>query len=62
MLTARDTWGFTAGASESSRAFSGASSASPGRQTDHVVAGAELHDIGKLAVPDAILLKDDPLT
>ncbi len=31
-------------------------------QLVHVRRGALLHDIGKMAVPDAILLKDGPLT
>ncbi len=34
----------------------------PEEQMDYVRRGALLHDIGKMAIPDAILLKDGPLT
>lgn len=34
----------------------------PEEQMDYIRRGALLHDIGKMAVPDAILLKDGPLT
>ena len=33
-----------------------------GLEADELVRAAQLHDIGKLAVPDAVLLKDGPLT
>jgi putative nucleotidyltransferase with HDIG domain len=34
----------------------------PADQMDYIRRGALLHDIGKMAVPDAILLKEGPLT
>jgi putative nucleotidyltransferase with HDIG domain len=34
----------------------------PGEQLKHLARGAYLHDIGKIGVPDAILLKPDKLT
>jgi response regulator RpfG family c-di-GMP phosphodiesterase len=34
----------------------------PGEQLKHIARGAYLHDIGKIGVPDAILLKPDKLT
>ena len=34
----------------------------PGDDLEHVLRGALLHDVGKLGVPDAVLLKPGPLT
>ena len=58
--SASPTWASIWGPSRTSRARRRSPSGS-GEELDEVVRAAELHDVGKIAIPDAILHKPGPL-